>query len=51
MDYIYANETLISFMIIFKDENISKNWLSKKLLKKWYISYNNKDWINNIYDI
>ena len=51
MNCIYMNETSISFMIIFKDENISKNWLSKKLLKKWYISCNNKGWINNVHDI
>ena len=42
------NGTSISFMIIFKDENISKSWLSKKLSERWYISCNR---INNIYDI
>ena len=51
MNCIYVNGTSISFMIIFKDENISKSWLSKKLSERWYISCNNKGWINNIYDI
>ena len=51
MNYIYINETSISLIIIFKDINIYNNWLSKKLSEKWYISCNNKDWINNIYNI
>ena len=51
MNYIYINRNSIFLLIIFKDENFSKNWLSKELLEEWHISYNNKDWINNMHDM
>ena len=51
MNYIYANETSISFIIIFKDENISKSWLQKELLEGWHISCNNKGWTNNVHGV
>ena len=51
MNCICADGTSISSMIIFKDENISKSWLSKELLKGWHISCNNKGWTNNVHGV
>ena len=50
VEYIYANESLILLLIIFKGKNLSKNWLSKQVSKEWHVSVNLIEWINNIHD-
>ena len=36
--------------MIFKEKNLSKNWLSKQVSKEWHVSANLIEWISNIHD-
>ena len=47
IEYIYNNEIMILFFIIFKDENYFINWLLINILFAWKYNYNSKNWINN----
>jgi len=51
MDCICADGTSIPPLIIFKDENICKSWLSKELLEGWHVSCNSKGWTSNVYGV
>ena len=44
--YLYEYSSLI----IFKEKNLSKNWLPKQVSKEWHVSANLIEWINNIHD-
>ena len=48
IEYIYMNENSI-LLIIFKEKNLSKNWLSKQVSKEWHVSANLIEWISNIH--
>ena len=50
IEYIYINKNSILLLIIFKEKNLSKNWLLKQISKEWYIFINLIKWINNIHD-
>jgi hypothetical protein len=46
---ICGDGTDIPPLRIFKGKNILQNWISNKVLKKWFFSANTKGWTSNLY--
>lgn len=49
IECICADGSSIPPLIIFKGENICKNWIPKQIPSGWHISVNSKGWTSNIH--
>jgi len=50
IECVYADKTSLSFLIIFKDENLSRQWISANIHNNWRFDYNIKKWTSNIHE-
>ena len=51
MKYIYFDESSLFLLMIFKDENLSCQWISICIYNNWQFECNTKGWINNVHEL
>jgi hypothetical protein len=51
MECICTDGSYIPSLIIFKGENLCRNWIPEDISEDWFISYNILGWISNIYGL
>jgi hypothetical protein len=51
MEYVCVDGSFIPPLIIFKGENLYRNWIPMDAPKDWHVSYNTKGWTSNMHGL